>query len=561
MSRLFDSRTTEFAGQILEATGGEGVDVVLNSLTSEGFIDASLSCLKQGGRFVELARRDILSEEEMSALRPDVGYDILELDVLKKTDPAWVGRVLTDIVNRLGSGELKPIVHSRWPLSERGAALRFMRSARHLGKIVATASPLAQGHLRSDRTYLVTGGLGGIGCAVAVWLADRGAGTIVLNGRRDPDADAMETIRALRERGVNLVVELADATDTVALGPYARPYRSEPASPGGRDSQRGSVVGRRPFQPELDEVRAGSLAEDSGSLAPASRDRASRPRHFRSLLEPCRSDGESGTGESCSGQRLPRSACRSPPGDGPSGAGHCMGGLAEIGEAAEQKERIERQRSALGGRWFTPQQGLKAMERLMREDVATSVVMSMDWTVFEEAVEERPAFLDELLSADAESDDERSAASTDVLTRLGETPASERAGLLVSFLQGEVKAVLRLPSTPDPSVGFFDLGMDSLMSVELRNRLNRAFAGNYTASQHGGVRLPGHCFAGPAPGRRTGRRRGRRVRSGNPIPSRLPLRCRELPWTASLSSAWRADSPALRISVLSGSSSRRGAAQ
>ena len=91
VSRLFDSRTTEFAGQVLEATGGEGVDVVLNSLTSEGFIDASLSCLKQGGRFVELARRDILSEDEMSAIRPDVSYDILELDVLKKTNPA-VGR-------------------------------------------------------------------------------------------------------------------------------------------------------------------------------------------------------------------------------------------------------------------------------------------------------------------------------------------------------------------------------------------------------------------------------------------------------------------------------------
>ena len=51
-----------------------------------------------------------------------------------------------------------------------------MRSARHLGKIVVTAPPLAGGRLRQDRTYLVTGGLGGIGCAVADWLAERGAG-------------------------------------------------------------------------------------------------------------------------------------------------------------------------------------------------------------------------------------------------------------------------------------------------------------------------------------------------------------------------------------------------
>ena len=166
--------------------------MVLNSLTGEGFIDASLSCLRQGGRFVEMARRDILSEEEMAAVRPDVSYSILELDVLKKTEPAWVGRVLRQVVERLSAGELKPILHSRWPLAEAGGALSFMRSARHLGKIVVTPPPLRQGRLRQDRTYLVTGGLGGIGCAVAGWLADRGAGAIVLNGRRAPDAEAEE---------------------------------------------------------------------------------------------------------------------------------------------------------------------------------------------------------------------------------------------------------------------------------------------------------------------------------------------------------------------------------
>ncbi len=458
------------------------MDVVLNSLTSEGFIDASLSCLKQGGRFVELARRDILSVEEMSELRPDVGYDILELDVLKKTDPAWVGRVLTSIVNRLGSGELKPIVHSRWPLSEAGAALRFMRSARHLGKIVATASPLAQGHLRSDRSYLVTGGLGGIGCAVAVWLADHGAGTIVLNGRRDPDADAMETIDALRERGVNVVVELADATDTVAIDRMLeRIDRNLPSLAGVIHS--------------VGVLSDGALTNQSWTrfeevlwpkiLAAWHLHRATENRDldfFMLFSSRVGVMGNPGQANHAAANAFLDQLAAHRRAMGLPGQAIAWGAWSEIGEAAEQRDRIERQRSALGGRWFTPQQGLKAMERLMREDVATSVVMSMDWTVFEEAVEERPSFLEELLSTDAESEDERAASSTDVLTRLAETPTSGRVSLLVSFLQGEVQAVLRLPSTPDPSVGFFDLGMDSLMSVELRNRLNRAFAGNYTAS-------------------------------------------------------------------------------
>ena len=143
VKHIFDSRQTTFGKEILEATDGQGVDVVLNSLTGEGYIDTSLSCLAQGGRFIELARKDILSEDEMAAARPDVNYAILELDVLKKTDPEWVGRVLGDVMSQLASGKLKPIIHSRWPLAEAGAALRFMRSARHIGKIVLTAPPPA----------------------------------------------------------------------------------------------------------------------------------------------------------------------------------------------------------------------------------------------------------------------------------------------------------------------------------------------------------------------------------------------------------------------------------
>ena len=481
VSRLFDSRSTDFSDEILAITDGEGVDIVLNSLTSEGFIDASLSCLKHGGRFVELARRDILSETQMAVIRPDVGYDILELDVLKKTDPAWVGRVLNEIVQRLGTGELKPIVHSRWPLCEAGSALRFMRSARHLGKIVVTKSPLAQGSLRSDRTYLVTGGLGGIGCAVAHWLADHGAGTIVLNGRREPDPDAKETIRTLQARGVNIVVELADVTDLAAIDQMLdRMDRNLPSLAGVIHS--------------VGVLSDGALTNQNWArfeqvlwpkiLAAWHLHRATERRDldifilFSSRVGVMGNPGQANHAaanaflDQLAGHRRAM---------GLPGQAIAWGAWSEIGEAAEQKDRIERQRSALGGRWFTPQQGLQALEQLVRQDVGTSVVMSMDWTVFEETVAARPPFLEELLSTDVQADAEHSSASTDILTQLPLIPEAERGSLLTAFLQEEVQAVLRLPSQPDPFVGFFDLGMDSLMAVELRNRLNRAFAGQYSA--------------------------------------------------------------------------------
>jgi len=93
-------------------------------------------------------------------------------------------------------------------------------------------------------------------------------------------------------------------------------------------------------------------------------------------------------------------------------------------------------------------------------------------------VEDRPPFLEDLLSAASDADADSPTSSEDLLSRLQEAPAREE--LLVSFLQQEVQAVLRLSSSPESTVGFFDLGMDSLMAVELRNRLNRAFAEEYT---------------------------------------------------------------------------------
>ncbi|MDE2845936.1 MAG: SDR family NAD(P)-dependent oxidoreductase, partial [Gemmatimonadota bacterium] len=482
VEHIYDSRTTAFGTEILEATDGEGVDVVLNSLTGEGFIDASLSCLKPDGRFVEMARRDILTGDEMAALRPDVAYDILELDVLKKTDPAWVGRVLRGIMERLVSGELKPIIHSRWPLAEAGAALSFMRSARHLGKIVVTPPPLVTGRLKKDRTYLVTGGLGGIGCAVAGWLADRGAGTIVLNGRRQPDAEAEEAIQELRERGATVKVELADVTDLDAVDAMLERMDRELPPLGGVIHSVGvlsdGALGNQRWENFETVLRPKILG--AWHLHQATRDRdLDLFVLFSSRVGVMGNPGQANHAmanaflDQLAGHRRAL---------GLPGQAIAWGAWSEIGEAAEQKERIESQRAALGGRWFTPQQGLRALDRLVRQDGTHSVVMAMDWAVFEEAAESRPPLLEDLLAAAQEAAEEApESSSDDVLTRLRNTPSAERENVLVSFLQGEVQSVLRLSSTPAPTVGFFDLGMDSLMAVELRNRLNRTLSGSYTA--------------------------------------------------------------------------------
>ena len=479
VDHVFDSRTTAFSEQILGIT--DGVDVVLNSLTSEGFIDASLACLAEGGRFVEMSRVDIFSEEEMKVTRPDVSYDILAIDALKEDDPVHAGVILRRVLGRLADGTLQPLRHARWPLAETSAAIKCMRAARHIGKIVLTNSPLARGELRDDRSYLVTGGLGGIGIAIAGWLAERGAGTIVLNGRRAPDAVAESAIEALRGRGATVQVELADVTDPAALDAMFERMDASLPPLGGVIHSVGvladAAIGNQTW--ESFETVLWPKVLGAWQLHRATIDRnLDMFVLFSSVAGVLGNPGQSN--HAAANAFLDQLAAHRRA-LGLAGQAIAWGAWSEIGEAEEQRERMSR-RSASGGiEWITPQQGLRAFDRLVRDDATTSVVVARDWVAFGESLENRPPLLEDLL-AEGAHDEADGALGEDLQSRLQSAPAAARTDVLVSFLQEEVKAVLRLPSSPAPTVGFFDLGMDSLMAVELRNRLNRAFAGAYTAS-------------------------------------------------------------------------------
>ena len=125
---------------------------------------------------------------------------------------------------------------------------------------------------------------------------------------------------------------------------------------------------------------------------------------------------------------------------------------------------------------MTPKRGIRALDRLVRQDTASSCVAMMDWSVFATNLTQPAPFFEEVLPRAAISHSDTPTPSGNLLSRLH--GAADGESLLVSFLQEELKAILRLPSAPSPTVGFFELGMDSLMAVQLRNRLNRALSGD-----------------------------------------------------------------------------------
>ncbi|WP_329562217.1 SDR family NAD(P)-dependent oxidoreductase [Streptomyces uncialis] len=223
---VLDSHTLEFADQIREITGGEGVDVVLNSLAGEA-LARSVKLLKPHGRFIELGKRDFLADSPL-LLAPFLnnltffGVDVAPLLTEYSPSGDALVRSLADAVR---TGTAHPPPHQVFPASRIGEAFQSMERSRHIGKVVIDLTDTVPVHtapdpapLDPDADYLITGGLGGFGAATARHLAGRGARHLTLVSRRGPDAPEAEALLAdLRHGGVSVTAHAADAGDYEAM--------------------------------------------------------------------------------------------------------------------------------------------------------------------------------------------------------------------------------------------------------------------------------------------------------------------------------------------------------
>ncbi|MDH6626121.1 polyketide synthase 2 [Streptomyces sp. LBL] len=218
---VMDSRSLDFTEQTREATGGEGVDVVLNSLSGPA-IRAGLEALRPFGRFVELGVRDILADASLglAPFRHNVTFSSVDLIELQQKRPEMFQDLLHEVMGLFDAGHLQPLPHREFPLAEATDAFRLMAGAGHIGKLVLTLPQQGEttachaeppSPVRSDSAYIITGGLRGVGLATAARLAELGAGHIVLNGRTPPGEAAETRLAQLRASGARITVELGDA--------------------------------------------------------------------------------------------------------------------------------------------------------------------------------------------------------------------------------------------------------------------------------------------------------------------------------------------------------------
>ena len=335
--------------------------------------------------------------------------------------------------------------------------------------------------LRPDRSYLVTGGLGGIGLEVAGWLAEAGVGAVVLNGRRAPGRAAEAVIAGLRERGVEVRAEIADVTDAPALAAMLERVAAELPPLGGVVHSAGALSDAAlPNQDWASFERVlGPKALGAWNLHRATLDLDLDLFVLFSSVAGVL--GNAGQANHCAANAFLDQLARWRRAQGLAGQSIAWGAWSGTGEAEEQRGRIGSRLAARGLGWLTPKQGLAALSRLVRENTEAAAVAAVDGERLGRDGRRLPPLLDELRSergpAGPAADGDGSVPDGRWAARLREAGTAEREELLRAFLQEEVRSVLRLRSPPPPDVGFFDLGMDSLMALDLRRRLDRALAG------------------------------------------------------------------------------------
>lgn len=223
VKHVIDSRRADFAEAVMEITCGKGVDVVLNALAAEA-IPMGLSCLAQFGRFIEIGKRDIYQNSHIPLwpLRKNASFHVVAMDAIFCGDEKRTRQILETIAELVEKKALQPLPFRSFPACRIDSAFRLMAQGKHTGKVIVSfpepfvarrGEPLAPAfEVKPDGTYLITGAFGGFGKVLAEWLADCGAKHLALTSRNGAATTAAETFLVkLRARGVDVQVVKADA--------------------------------------------------------------------------------------------------------------------------------------------------------------------------------------------------------------------------------------------------------------------------------------------------------------------------------------------------------------
>jgi NADPH:quinone reductase-like Zn-dependent oxidoreductase/acyl carrier protein len=489
VNHIYDSRSYDFAEEIMLQTQGRGVDIVLNSLSGEA-INRNLQILKPFGRFLELGKRDFY-ENTRIGLRPfrnNISYFGIDADQLIKENPALTARLFSEVMAMFAQGILHPLPFNTFEAEDVIEPFRYMQQARHIGKIVVTYQnglkssvrphePEPRSVFTDNGTVLVTGGLSGFGLKTAAWLADKGIRHLVLINRSGPgSSEAAQTLDRLKNQGVNILALSCDITDKSALENLLKTIAAE-------------------MPPLKGIVHAAAVFED-GLITHMDQDQVYRvlapkmlgAQHLHQLTLDAHLDyfilfssattyfGNPGQASYVGANTWLESLDHYRRRMGLPATVVSWGPIDDAGFLARHQKIKETLLHRMGGAAISSDVALDILEKLIDRDCSGIGVMALDWQRLSRFLpsSHTPKFSEIASKHSNQGHEDDSVLDTRHL--LNELSEEEFLSRLIEMLQVELGEILQIPSHKvDPISPLNDMGLDSLMGVELVAALESRF--------------------------------------------------------------------------------------
>jgi len=488
---VFDSRSLDFADEILAITGGEGVDVVLNSLAGEA-IRRNLRILRPFGRFLELGKRDFY-ENTPIGLRPfkdNISYFGIDADQLLTARPALAARLFGEVMALFRAGVLVPLPHRLFGADHVVEAFRTLQQARQIGKIVVSmadakvrlqAPPrrIEPRRFARDETWLVTGGLAGFGLESAAWLAQRGVGCVVLAGRRGTETPGAAGAAArLEAAGVRVELRRCDVADRAAVAALIADLGA--TCPPLTGILHAAMVLDDGLMASLDAARWHSVLapkiQGALNLHHATRDLALR--HFVLYSSITTFIGNPGQANYVAANAALERLAAWRRAHGLPAVCVAWGPIGDAGYLARNEAVRDSLAARLGAPPLAARAALDLLDRALAEDGGTLAFADFDYATLAKVL---PSATTPRFAALRDAAGFRDEAGEDIASLLaGRTPDEARA-IVIGLAARELAEILGVDAeTIEAEKPFSEMGLDSLMAVELGLGLERRF----------GVRVP-----------------------------------------------------------------------
>ncbi len=479
VKHVYDSRSLKFAEEIMRDTNGEGVDIILNSLSGDA-IYKSMSILSKYGRFIEIGKTDIYENSRLS-LRPfwnNLTYSAVDIDKLLNEKPALCERVITEMMTFFGGESAEPHPFVSFKIADVVDAFREMASARHTGKVVikikgeelyVNPSPDISDIMREDGTYVVVGGLSGLGMTVAGWLADKGAKNLVLIGRSGAKTDeAKAFLESLKTRGVHAMEAKVDAADKTAMFDLFQKIKKE--MPPVRGVVNSALVLEDAILPDMthEKFMVAIRPKVMGAWNLHNNIANELVDFFISFSSIAAEYGTPAQSNYAAANLFLDMFSYYRQANGFKATTISWGAISNVGFVS-RSEKVGTILSSQGWRTFTPEQCLDAINRIVMQGHPHKSAFAVDWQelgkyYIKDKSSHRFAHLF------VSSDDKKKGGGDSLRKAIAEAEASKKIEILKKHVTETIARILGASAAKiDPETPINNMGLDSLMANQLRN--------------------------------------------------------------------------------------------